>query len=147
MLQIGARAYERALALRHLFAIDGEETVDVNLFWQVVSGRLQHSRPEQRVEIRNVLANEVVDFAIGGAPPIVELFAQALAPLLRRCHVADRRIEPYVPIVAGAIRDLATEVRGRTRDVPIAKRLAEEVALHVVSNLGLKMIATLCPIF
>src|SRR3954468_8139979 len=109
MLQIGARAYERALALRHLFAIDGEETVDVNLFWQVVSGRLQHSRPEQCVEICNVLTNEVVDFAIGGTPPIIELLAPALAPLLRRCHVADRRIKPYVPIVTGTVRDFETE--------------------------------------
>src|SRR5204863_9771644 len=82
MFQIGARANECALALRHLFAIDGEEAVDVNLFWQVVSGRLQHSRPEQRVEICNVLANDVVDFAIGGTPAMTELLARTLAPWL-----------------------------------------------------------------
>jgi len=80
MLQVGARSDERALALRHLFAVDGEEAVDVNFGGQVVAGGLEHAGPEQRVEIRDIFADEVVDFAIFGAPPVVELFAGAVAP-------------------------------------------------------------------
>ena len=141
------RRDERALALRHLLAVDGEEAVDVDFRRQVVAGRLQHAGPEQRVEVRDVLADEVVNLAIGRSPPIVELLARAIAPLLRRGHVADRRVEPHVPIVAGAVGNLETEVRGRPRDVPIAERLAEEVALQVVGDLRLQVLARLRPLF
>ena len=47
----------------------------------------------------------------------------------RRGDVADRRVEPDVPVVARAVGNLEAEVRRRPRDVPVAQRLAEEVAL------------------
>ena len=147
MLEVGARANERALALRHLFAIDGEEAVDVDFRRQTVAGGLEHAGPEQRVEVRDVFADEMVNLAIFRAPPIVEFLACAIAPLLRRGHVADRRVEPHVPIVAGAVGNFEAEIRGRARDVPIAERLAEEMALQVVGDLGLQVLARLRPLF
>src|SRR4051812_234035 len=110
MLEVSARTNERALALRHLLAVDGEKSVDVNLSRQAVAGGLEHAGPEQRVEIGDVLADEVVDLAIFGAPPVVELLASAIAPLLGRGHVANRSVEPHVPIVAGAVEDLEAEI-------------------------------------
>ena len=147
MLEIRARGDERALALRHLLAADREKAVDVNFRRQGVAGRLQHAGPEQRVKVRDVLADEVVNLAIGRPPPIVELLARAIAPLLRRCHVADRRVEPHVPIVAGAIGNLEAEIRRGPRDVPIAQRLAQKMALQIVGDLRLQVLARLRPLF
>src|SRR5436190_4390211 len=109
MLEIRACANERALALRHLFAVDSEKAVDVNLGRQTAAGRLQHSRPKQRVKVSDVLADKMVNLAVVGTPPVVELLAVGRTPLLRRCHVTDRRIEPDVPIIAGAVGNLETE--------------------------------------
>ena len=54
------------LRLRHLLAVDGQEAVDVDLLRQAEAGRLEHRRPEERVEIGDVLADEVVDFGLAG---------------------------------------------------------------------------------
>src|SRR5690242_17383282 len=99
------------------------------------------------MEVRDVLADEVVDFAIVGAPPIVELLAGASAPLLSRCHVTDRSIEPDIPIVARAIWNFESEVGRGARNIPIAERLAEKVSFQIVGNLGLQMVTGLRPVF
>jgi len=90
------------------------------------------------VEIGYVLADEVVYLGGLAAPPIVEVFALPVAPLARRGQVADRSVEPHVPIVAGTVGNLETEVRRRPRHVPIAQRLAEEMPLEVIGDLGLQ---------
>ena len=77
MLEVRRRADEGALRLRHLLPVDGEEAVDVDLRRQAETGRLQHRRPEKRVEIRDVLADEVMDFGRRAAPPVVEPLAVA----------------------------------------------------------------------
>ena len=70
-----------------------------------------------------------------------------LAPLFRRADVADRGVEPDVPVVAGTVGNLEAEVRRRPRNVPIVQRLAEEMALQIVGDLGLKVFAVLRPLF
>ena len=110
MFEVGRGAHERASRFRHLLAVDREETVDMNLLGQAEAGRLEHGGPEQRVEIGDVLADEVVDFGVRVAPPVVELLTGAIAPFKRRGHVADGRVEPDVPVVARAIGDFEAEV-------------------------------------
>ena len=56
-------------------------------------------------------------------------------------HVADRRVEPHVPVVAGRVGDLEAEVRRGPRDVPVAQRLGQEMALQVVGDLRLQVVA------
>ena len=112
--------------------------MDVDLLRQVEAGRLQHGGPEERMEVGDVLADEVVDLGLGAPPPVVELLAVPIAPLLGRGDVADGGVEPDVPVVAGAVGNLETEVGGRPRDVPIAERLVEEVALEVIGDLRLQ---------
>ncbi len=81
MFQVGGRLDERPLALRHLLAADGQETVDVDFRRQLEAGGLQHAGPEQRVEIGDVFADEVVDFdgrffgIFSARPPFVERLA------------------------------------------------------------------------
>src|SRR5262245_10470009 len=106
MVEIRPCRHERALALGHLLAINGQEAVDMNLCRQAVAGRLEHAGPEQRVKVSNVLADEMVNPAVRRAPPIIEPLAMPIAPLLCGRHVTDRRVVPDVPEVAGTVGDL-----------------------------------------
>ena len=113
---------------------------------QAVAGRLQHRRPEQRVEVGDVLADEVVDLGLVAPPPVVEIFPLAVAPLAGRADVPDRGVEPDVPVVARRVGNLEAEVRRRSRNVPVAERLVQKMALQVVGHFRLKVLAALRPL-
>ncbi len=85
---------------------------------------LQHRRPEQRVEIQDVLADEVMQFgARVDTEEIVELQAGAGAQLREARQISDRRIEPDVEIFARRVRNLEAEVGRVARDVPVPQAL------------------------
>ena len=90
------------------------------------------------MEVGDVFADEVMDFGIVASPPVVDGFAVLLAPLLGRGDVADRRIEPDVPVIARTVGNLEAKVGRRPRDVPIAERLVQEMALEVVGDFRLQ---------
>ena len=114
MLEVLARPYLRPLALGHFFAIDGEKAMDVNEGREGVASRFEDTRPEEGVEVGDVLADEMMDLGVGTLPPVLELFAVAFAPLVGGCDVSDRGIEPYIPIVAGAVGNRETKIRLRS---------------------------------
>ena len=121
--------------------------MDVDLRRQAEAGRLEHAGPEQRVEVRDVLADEVMNLASSAIFHQSSSFSPVrLHHCLRAGDVADRGVEPDVPVVARAIGNLEAEVRGRPRDVPVAERLAEEMALEVVGDFGLQVLARLRPL-
>ena len=70
-----------------------------------------------------------------------------LAPLHRRGHVADRRVEPDVPEVAGAVGNLEAEVRSGTGHIPISQRLTEKVPFEIICHFALQVLAGLRPFF
>ena len=78
VFQVGRCRDERALALGHLFAADGQETVNVDLGRQIETGGFQHAGPEQRVKIGDVLADEVMDFGLRITPPRLKVLARPL---------------------------------------------------------------------
>ena len=121
--------------------------MNVNFGRQTESSRLEHTRPEQRMEISDVFANEVMHFGGGALPPIVKLLAGAFAPFPSAGDIANRRIEPNVPVVSRRVRNLKTEVRSRSRDIPVAERLAKEMALQVIRHFGLQVFPALRPFF
>ena len=82
------------------------------------------------MKIGDVFADEVMDFGLRIAPPLVEFLIMPIAPLTRRRHIANRRIEPNVPVVARTVGNLETEIRRGPRDVPITQRFVQEVALQ-----------------
>ncbi len=123
--------------------------------WQVEAGGLQDAGPEQGMEISDVLADEVMDFHVVILPPIRELLTVQVTPLLCAGNVANGRIEPDIPVVAGKVRDLEAEVLGGASDIPVSEFLAgivcipldpQEVPLQIVGDLGLQMAAGLCPL-
>ncbi len=90
-------------------------------------------------------ADKVVDFGVLAAPPTVERLARFVAPFLRGSEIADRRVEPHVPVIARAVGNLESEIRRRSGDVPVSKRFAEKVALQVVGDLRLQVRSALRP--
>ena len=128
--------------------------MNVDFGWQAVARRFEHARPEQRVEIRDVFADEVMNFNLVVFPPVVQILAVLFAPLERRSDVADGRVEPDVPKVCGTVGNLKPKIGCRARDVPIAQLfgtfftvgITEEVAFEVVCNFGLEVLARLRPL-
>src|SRR5262245_62184728 len=134
MLEVRRCHDERPLALAHLLAADGEKSVDVDFRRQREAGRFEHPGPEERVELRDVFADEVVDFSAGRLPPVVELLAISFAPFPSAGDVADGGVEPDVPVIAGRIGDFETKIGRGPRNVPVAERLTEEMALQIISK-------------
>src|SRR3546814_4677862 len=73
---------------------------------------MQHRRPEQAVEVDDVLADEVVQLGLAaGRHVFEEVGAVALAQRLEAAEVADRRVQPDVQELAGVPGDLEAEIR------------------------------------
>ena len=98
------------------------------------------------MKVRDVLADEVMDFGSLALPPIRQRLVVAFAPLPCRCDVTDRGIEPNVPVVIGTIRDGEPKIRIRTRDVPVSQWVSKKMALKIVRHFGLQVFAALRPL-
>ena len=146
MIQIGAGLDEGAAGLGHLLAVDGEKTVAPHRRGQPEAAAVEHGRPEQGVEVGDVLADEVVQ--LGGAvgsPPGVEVGAGALAPVFEAGHVADGGVQPHVEVLAGCVRDLETEIGRVAADVPVLQAGLEPLA-QLVGDFGLHVFALQSPL-
>ena len=75
------------------------------------------------MEIHDVFADEVIKLCITVfAPETVEIdMAFAFAQIFERRHVTDRRIQPNIEIFAFRIRNLETEIRRITGNIPLLK--------------------------
>jgi hypothetical protein len=70
------------------------------------------------MKVEDVLADEVIELGGRIRPPVlVEIEPLAVAEILERAHVADRRVEPDVEILAGRVGDLEAEVRCESREM------------------------------
>ena len=112
---------EGAARFGHFLAVDGEETVGEDGGRHAESRAVQHRRPEQGVEIGDVLADEVVQLGVrAGRPEVFE--GEILAPVAQRLearHVADRGVQPDIEILARRIGNLEAEIGRVARDVPV----------------------------
>ena len=95
VVEVGARGDERAARLRHLLAVDGQEAVHEHARRRAEAGAVQHRGPEQRVEVDDVLADEVVQLGVAvRAPVAVEIAARCggrYCSEARRCSRSARR--------------------------------------------------------
>ena len=80
------------------------------------------------------------------APPIIKILVIAFAPFVRGRHVADRSIEPHVPIVPLLIRDLKPEIRRGSGHVPVSQRFSKKMSFEIISDLRLQMRTILSPL-
>ena len=89
------------------------------------------------MKIQNILADEVIQLGLGIlAPEFVEVETIARAQVLEAGHVADRRVEPDVEILARRVGDLEAEIGRVARDVPVLQPRVEPL-VELVGDLGL----------
>ena len=102
----------------------------------------QRRRPEQAVEVNDVLADEVVDLAFAvKAPEVVELETLgAVAEILEARHVADGCVHPDVEILVLGAGDDEAEVRPIATDVP-GLETAGQPLRQLVRDFGLDRVA------
>jgi hypothetical protein len=143
-LQVLQRADAGAAALAHLLAaVDGDEAVHVDLVGRLAAAEMQHGRPEQGVEVGDVLADEVdlLHRRVGEEGVVVQaLLAEVV---LERGQVADRGVQPDVEVLARRVGDLDAEVGRVAADVPVAQAalalvVLGEPFLDLVEHLGLQ---------
>ena len=120
--QITVGSDKGAARLRHLLPVHRQKAVRVNCRRQPVAGIFQHRRPEQGVEIQDVLADEMHQFGLGvGPPPGVEIEALVFGIPGKARHVAHRRIQPHIEILARRVGDFETEIGRVAADVPVVQ--------------------------
>ncbi len=149
-LEVLERADAGAAGLRHLLAGERDEAVHVHVVRHAVGrpGELEHRRPEQRVEVDDVLADEVDLLGVRGGQECFErprlalgLRLAGIEVVLERGEIADRRVEPDVEVLPGRVGDRDAEVGRIARDVPVGERLvafALEPFLRLVRHLRLQ---------
>jgi len=128
LLDVAGRGDEGAARLGHLLAVDGQEAVREHLGRRAVAGMLEHGRPEQGMEIEDVLADEMDQ--LGAVPGLQEVVAvdrdavgrAAVDVVGEAAEVADRGIQPDVEeLRAERARYREAEVGGVARDVPVGQ--------------------------
>ena len=129
--EISQRADAGAAGLGHLLAGHRDEAVRVDVIGYFVgrSGEFQHCRPEQRVEVDDVLAYEMQLLGVGSREKLREasMFAACarlagVEVVLQRCEIADGGVQPHIEIFARSVGDRNAEVGGVAGNVPVVER-------------------------
>ena len=133
MVQISGGVDERAAGFRHLLAVHGDVAVRVNAGGRAEARVREHRRPEQAMEVHDVLADEVMHFGIAlRVPKVVEREAvDALAQIAKTRHVADRRVHPNIEELAFGTGNGKAEIRRVAADVPRLEATVEPLGKFV----------------
>ncbi len=143
VFQKARRGDEGAARLGHLGAVHREEAVGEHRRGRAIAGAFQFRGPEQGVEIKDVLADEVVQLSLFRRrllliPEGVEVEALFVAEVAEAAHVADGRVQPHVVVLAGCARDLEAEIGGVAGDVPVGEAGVQPLG-QLVGGLGLHL--------
>src|SRR5207247_9555113 len=107
-------------------------------------------RPEQGVEVDDVLAAEMDLLCLRVLQQLLEIQAFLRAIVLEGRQLADRRVEPDIEVFLFLdVRDADAEVGRVTRDVPVGERplaAAFEPLLRLVYDLRLPPVRRLEPL-
>ena len=111
----------RAAGLTHLASVDGHKAVHVDVIRYAVgfAGELEHRRPEERVKVDDVLADEVNLFGRRIGEFLFKVESRLGAERLEACEVPHGGVEPHVEIFARGIRNFNAEIRGIAGNIPV----------------------------
>ena len=122
-----------ALRLRHLLALGEQKAVAEHRVGDGHPGRHEHSRPDDAVEARDVLAHEVVLHRPAG----IELAgALALVAVADAREVRQQRVGPHVGHMALVERQRHAPVEGAARDGEVLQAALHERHDLVLARLG-----------
>src|SRR3989344_2128128 len=112
--------------LAHLLPINSYESMD-GQFWQRDVHGHEHRRPEQEMEIRNILADEVLNTSFLPVLLPFTVFSFIIlfiAVVFSRRDISDRRIQPDVEVFHFAafflaVRNFKAKIMSVARDAPV----------------------------
>ena len=127
VFEIGARLDESTARLGHLLPVHRQVTMHVHRGRLAEARAVQHGRPEQGVEVDDVLADEVIQLCARVLAPkgVKRKLGTTLAEIPEARHVADRCIQPDVEVLARLVGDLEAEIGGVAGDVPFLQATIE----------------------
>ena len=139
VLQVGAGIDEGAPGLGHFLAVGGEEAVHEHVVGQAVAATVQQGRPEQGMEVHDVLADEVVHLgAAAGADVLLHVPALPVQQVLQAGEIAHGGVHPHVEILARRAGYLEAEIRRIPGDVPFPQPGVEPF-VQLVGDLRLQV--------
>ena len=130
VVEVGATEDEGAPRLGHLLAVHREPTVDLDARGGGVPGGVEHGGPKQRVEVDDVLADDVDDLRLvaAGLPVGVEVLPIVCAPPLGRGDVADGRVEPHVEVLSRVPEGISKPKYGASREMSQSLRSSTQLS-------------------
>ncbi len=105
-----------------------------------IASKLQHGRPEEGVEVKNVFANKVVLLHRRiFSNEAFKVTARVGAELFQACVIANRCVKPDIEIFTWGTWNFKTEIGRIARDVPISKTtFFAKPLFQFVAGFGLK---------
>ena len=143
LLEIALGGDESAARLGHLLPVHRQEAVGEDPGGGTVARVVQHGRPEQGVEVEDVLADEVVQLRVRAPLGVGRHIdgGRARRQVAETAEVADGRVQPDVEELSRGAGDLEAEVGRVAGDVPVRQlvvALGSQPFLHLVGRLGLQ---------
>ena len=119
MIQIAAGIDKGAARLGHLLAIHRYKTMDTDFCGGAELGTLEHGGPEQGVEVDDIFTDKVIQLGFAVFIPVmIKIYAFSVAQVFKAGHVANRRIQPHIKILAWGIGYFEAKVGGVAADIP-----------------------------
>src|SRR5690606_28709346 len=139
VFQIGAGLDEGAPGLGHFLAVDRYKTMGIDGSGSAEAGALEQGRPEQGVEVDDVLADKVIELGFGvGVPVLVKVeVGAAAAQVFEAGHVTNRCIQPDIKILARSVGNFKPEIGRVTADIPLLQAGVQPFG-QFVGDLGLQ---------
>ena len=118
-----------------------------HIVWHLHARKMQHRRPEQRVKVGNVLADEVILLGRWICHEGIKVATGFAEIIFQRGEVANRCVQPDIKILARCIRNFDPKVGRITADIPIAQSaLALQPFAGFVRHFGLQARRIQCPL-
>ncbi len=141
MIEIGTRHDEGTARFRHLGTVDGKKAVCEYGAGNAIAAAVQHCRPEQGVEINDVLADKVVQLGVAaGTPPVIEIQFRFIGTEIGKAgHVAHRRIQPDVKklvLLAGYFKAEVGRIAGHVPTAQAVSKPLLQLVAHFVLQAG-----------
>ena len=112
-----------AAALTHFAAVNRHETVYEHIVGRTVglAGEFKHGRPKERMEVHDVLTDEVDLLGLFIIEELPEIKSLLFGVIHEAGVIADRSIQPDIEILTRSVGDRDAEIGFIARNIPVTK--------------------------